>query len=167
MHSHRRSAPSRVGLGTFIVGIVLSLMAFGLASPAHAAGDAQRSNDDAATASPRAAGDAGRACGTANLKVSQRCTDTGPPQLSEGGCGFMQRCLYFSRGEQLTILGGGSALMVAAICAATGGLACAAASAIVGAAFQWLNNRGGLCPTSKPRLRIQWFPFVAAEGCVS
>jgi hypothetical protein len=41
------------------------------------------------------------------------------PYISEGGCGFLQRCIYLSRNEQLILLAGGSAVIIAAICGAS------------------------------------------------
>lgn len=158
MQPHRRRTPSRVGLGTLIVGVVLSLMCFGI-SPAEAA-------PQTASRGPARVTQLDRPCGpTVNLRVATRCVG-GPQQLSEGGCGFLQRCLYFSRGEQLILLNGGSATIVALICGATALLGCATAAAVVAAAVQWLNSRGGICPLSRPRLRVQYFPVPAVEGCV-
>jgi hypothetical protein len=57
------------------------------------------------------------------------------PMFSESGCGFLQRCLYFTRSEQLIILAGGGATIVALICGATALLGCAAASGLVAAVF--------------------------------
>jgi hypothetical protein len=165
MQRHHRNAASRVGLGTLIVGIALSLMAFGM-SPAQAAAPA------AAAASPTttqtASTPTGRPCGPGvNLRTAERCAITGPQQFSEGGCGFMQRCIYLSRSEQLTILAGAGGTIVALICGATALLGCAAASGIVASAFQWLSNRGGACPTSKPKLKIRYFPTPSIIGCVA
>ena len=165
MQRHHRNAASRVGLATLIVGIALSLMAFGM-SPAQAAPPAAAATSSATTQT--APTPTGRPCGPGvNLRTAERCAVTGPQQFSEGGCGFMQRCLYFSRGEQLIIIAGGSAAIIAAICSSTLGVGCAIASALVGGAFQWLSNRGGACPTSKPRLRVRYFPLPAAYACVS
>jgi hypothetical protein len=101
-----------------------------------------------------------------NVRAATRCGG-GPQQISEGGCGFLQRCVWLSRGEQLVILAGGSATIVALICGATVLLGCATASAVVAAALQWLSNRGGICPVSRPRLRVQYFPIPSVEGCVA
>jgi len=140
------------------VGVVLSLMCFGI-SPAESA-------PEAATRGPAQALSLDRSCGPhVNARLAVRCTG-GPQQVSESGCGFLQRCIYFSRSEQLIMLNGGAATIVALICGATALLGCATASAVVGAAVQWLNGRGGACPISRPRLRVQYFPFPAVEGCV-
>jgi hypothetical protein len=163
MQRHRRRTPSRVGLGTVIVGVVLSLMCFGI-SPAEAAPETATHT---VTRNPVRATHLDRPCGpTVNARVATRCAG-GPQQVSEGGCGFLQRCLYFSRNEQLILLSGGSATIVALICGATALLGCATAAAVVGAAVQWLNSRGGICPLSRPKLRVQYFPMPAVEGCVS
>ena len=71
MQRHHRNAASRVGLGTLIVGIALSLMAFGM-SPAQAA-------DDRA-ASPRASVQVGRAP-LALAVASARASHQGPAQI--------------------------------------------------------------------------------------
>ena len=71
MHRHHRNAASRVGLGTLIVGIALSLMAFGM-SPAQAA-------DDRA-ASPRAGVQVGRAP-VALAVTSPRASRQRPAQI--------------------------------------------------------------------------------------
>ena len=92
MQRHHRNAAPRVGLGTLSVGIALSLMAFGMSSPAQAA------------AAPAAA------------KI---------------------------------------------------GIGCLVAGGIVELAAQWRINRGGICPTSKPKLRVRYFPNPQVEGCVA
>jgi hypothetical protein len=149
------------------VGIVLSLMTFGMAQAQAVAAPAP-SADVRADTRAGAAPLGHRGCGPAvNLRGVQRCANPGPEQLSEGGCGFLQRCIYLSRSEQLIILAGGSATIVAIICGATALLGCAAASGLVAAAFQWLNDRGGACPTSKPKLKIRYFPTPAIIGCVA
>lgn len=149
MHRHQRPATSRVWLGTFVVSLALSLMF--VSSPAQASPDP--------VAAPAAAAPEIPTTATRTLRPV--------PQFSEGGCGFLQRCLYFSRSEQLIILAGGSATIVAAICGATALLGCAAASGLVGAAFQWLSSRGGACPTSKPKLKVRYLPWPAVQGCVA
>ena len=95
-----------------------------------------------------------------------RCTVV-VPQVSEGGCGFLQRCVYFNRTEQTYLITGGKWLVQAALCAGSLGIGCALAGLLVELGAQYLLSRGGLCPTSKPRLRVQWFPTPQAEGCVA
>jgi hypothetical protein len=152
---------------------VLSLMTFGM-SPAQAAPTTTSPQASATThlraarQLPRGLAVGERRCGPdVNARVANRCASTGPQQFSESGCGFLQRCLYFSRSEQLTILAGSGAGLVVLICGATALLGCAAASAVVGAAFQWLSNRGGICPTSKPKLGVRYFPMPSVQGCVA
>ena len=171
MQRHQLNAPSRVRLGTVIVGIALSLMMFGM-SPAEATSTtpqaSPRAEVGAVTRIDRAARAVDSRCGTGvNLRAARRCADTAPQQFSEGGCGFLQRCAYFSRSEQLIILAGSGATIVVLICSATALLGCAAASGLVAAAFQWLTDRGGICPTSKPKLKVRYFPFPSIIGCVA
>jgi hypothetical protein len=147
------------------VGIVLSLMAFGV-SPAQAAPSA--ADPVPAVVKQTTPGPVGRPCGpNVNLRVAERCAASGPQQFSEGGCGFLQRCLYFSRNEQLVILAGSGTTIAVLICGATALLGCAAASGVVAAALQWLSNRGGVCPTSRPKLKVRYFPTPSVEGCVA
>jgi hypothetical protein len=148
------SAPSRVGLGALVLSIVLAVMGLS-ASPA---GAATRTTTSTASAS----------CGPGvNQRIDARCADTGPQQFSEGGCGFLQRCIYFNRTEQTYLITGSKWVVQAALCAASIGLGCVAAGLVVEIAAQYLLSRGGICPTSKPRLRVQWFPVPQVEGCVA
>jgi hypothetical protein len=152
-------APTRVGLATLIVSIVLSLMSLSPAPAEAAAGPT-------ATRSTAQAEAAGCEPGV-NQRVDGRCADTGPQQFSEGGCGFFQRCVYFNRTEQQYLISGSKWIVQAALCAASIGLGCVAAGLIVEIAAQWLLSRGGICPTSRPKLRVQWFPNPQVEGCVA
>jgi hypothetical protein len=162
MQRHHRNAATRIGLGTLIVSIVLSLMCAWV-TPAGAAAVSAIAGADARSATPN---QVVRALDLRCVPGAKRCVANGPHHLSEGGCGVLQRCLYFSRGEQMILMAGGSAAIIAAICTATIGLGCAIASSVVGAAFQWLSNRGSICPASKPRLKMRYFPSPAAYGCV-
>jgi hypothetical protein len=133
MQRHHRNAATRIGLGTLIVSIVLSLMASAM-SPVQAAAPAAPPVSSSAEKSVTATG--GRPCGPdVNLRIAHRCADTGTQQFSEGGCGFLQRCIYFSRNEQLVIVAGGGATIAVLICGATALLGCAAASGVVAAAL--------------------------------
>ena len=96
-----------------------------------------------------------------------RCAGSGNVNLSEGGCGFLQRCVYLNRTEQLYVAAGAIGVIGAALCAGGFGLTCATAVALVEMAGVWLGKHGGVCPTSKPRLRAQWLPWPQVEGCVS
>ncbi|HET9997323.1 MAG TPA: hypothetical protein VFQ17_07410 [Nocardioides sp.] len=148
------SAPSRVGLGALILSIVLAVLSLS-ATPAGAA-------------TPVSTGTAPASCGPGvNQRIDGRCTDTLPQEFSEGGCGFLQRCIYFNRTEQTYLITGSKWIVQAALCAAGIGLGCVAAGLVVEIAAQWLLSRGGICPTSKPRLRVQWFPVPQVEGCVA
>ena len=156
------SAPSRVGLGALILSIVLAVMSL----PAVPAGAATEAGTPTSThASPDTAA---APCGPGvSQRIDGRCADTGPQQFSEGGCGFLQRCIYFNRTEQTYLITGSKWVVQAALCAASIGLGCVAAGLVVEIAAQWLLSRGGICPTSKPRLRVQWFPAPQVEGCVA
>jgi hypothetical protein len=152
------SAPSRVGLGALILSIVLAVMSLQAVPAGAATGASTVASVGAASAS----------CGPGtNQRIGERCADTGPQQFSEGGCGFLQRCIYFNRTEQTYLITGSKWIVQAALCAASIGLGCVAAGLVVEIAAQWLLSRGGICPTSKPRLRVQWFPVPQVEGCVA
>jgi hypothetical protein len=163
MQRHHRNAASRVGLGTLIVGIALSLMAFGM-SPAQAS-TAPAAAKTSAAASKHTAPTA-RPCGPGVQRIATRCVVTGPQQFSEGGCGFLQRCVYLNRSEQLYLISGSKWIVQAALCAAGVGIGCVVAGGIVELAAQWLMSRGGICPTSKPKLRVRYFPTPQIDGCV-
>ena len=83
-------------------------------------------------------------------------------QVSAGGCGFLQLCVYFTPLEQRMILGGAGAALGAAICFATGPVGCVAAAFVVGAAFVYLSERG-VCGY---RLRVRVLPTVGGVRCV-
>jgi hypothetical protein len=149
------------------VSVALSLMFVGVA-PAQARTSPQQASAGEATVQRLASAPGQRPCGNLiGVKQAKGCASDLVPLFSEGGCGFLQRCIYFSRSEQLIILAGGGATIVALICGATALLGCAAASAVVAAAFQWLSDRGGVCPTSKPKLKVRYFPTPAIKGCVA
>jgi hypothetical protein len=168
MQGHQRNASSRVRLGTLIVGIALSLMSFGMA-PAQAAKAGPTAAVSAVTASQRPVQvSAGRPCGqAAHPRVAPRCAGSGTQQFSEGGCGFLQRCIYLNRTEQTYLVTGSKWVVQYALCSASLGLGCAFAGLLVELAAQWINDHGGICPTSKPKLRVQYFPNPAVEGCVA
>lgn len=77
----------------------------------------------------------------------------------------MQRCVYFNRNEQIYMMTFGAAVMVAAICAPTVGIGCVLGGAIASTGLTYLQNHG-LCTNSR-RLRVQYFPWIVAEGCVA
>jgi hypothetical protein len=152
------------------VGIALLLMAFGM-SPTQAAAApaaAQTSAGKTSAAASKHTARTARPCGTAvQRRISTRCVVNGPQQFSEGGCGFLQRCVYLNRSEQLYVISGSKWIVQAALCAAGVGIGCLVAGGIVELAAQWLMSRGGICPTSKPRLRVRYFPAPQIEGCVA
>ncbi|GIM67292.1 hypothetical protein [uncultured Nocardioides sp.] len=87
----------------------------------------------------------------------------GADEISFGGCGFLQNCIYFNTTDQRAILAGGAAAITAAIC--LGGPAICAVAAVVSAvAFVYLGNRG-ICSSGR-RLRVTWFPYVGNAQCV-
>ena len=130
MQRHHRNAASRVGLGTLIVGIALSLMASGCRRPRRqprspGAAAAATSTKQTATTPP------GRPCGPGvNFRAAERCAATGPQQFSEGGCGFMQRCIYLNRSEQQYLISGSKWIVQAALCTGSIGIGCVAAGAL-------------------------------------
>jgi hypothetical protein len=87
----------------------------------------------------------------------------GANEISFGGCGFLQNCIYFNQTDQRALLAGGAAALTAAIC--LGGPAICAVAAVVSAvAFVYLGNRG-ICSGGR-RLRVTWFPYVGNAQCV-
>jgi len=88
---------------------------------------------------------------------------TGSNEISFGGCGFLQNCVYFNQTDQRAIIAGGAAAIVAAIC--LGGPAiCAVAAVVAAVAFVYLGDRG-ICSGGR-RLRVTWFPYVGNARCV-
>lgn len=87
----------------------------------------------------------------------------GENELSFGGCGFLQNCIYFNNTDQRAILAGGAAAIGVLLCAG-GPPVCAAGAAIIAAAAIYLGNRG-IC-SNKRRLRVTWFPYIGNAQCV-
>lgn len=87
----------------------------------------------------------------------------GANEISFGGCGFLQNCIYFNNTDQRAILAGGAAALTAAICLGGPGI-CAVAAVVSAVAFVYLGNRG-IC-SNKRRLRVTWFPYVGNATCV-
>jgi len=74
--------------------------------------------------------------------------------ISLGGCGWFQVCVYLSRSEQRVAFTGGVGGVAAILCLA-GPAACVLAAAGGAAVVQYIvGERGGICPTSAPRLRL-------------
>ena len=178
MHRHHQQR-SRGWLGTLIVGIALSVMFLG-SSPAQAAGhgagptptpastpaSSSIRQAPATVAGPADAPKVGtRACRPAK-QVGSGCLEP-TPLVSEGGCGFLQRCIYLNRTEQRYVITGSQAIVTAAICVLTAVMGCTLATVVVDIAADWLRDRGGICSTSRPKLRIQYLPIPQVEGCVS
>jgi hypothetical protein len=84
-------------------------------------------------------------------------------RLSEGGCGFLQRCVYLNQADQKAWLTASSAVLIAELCL-LGGPACIAAAAIVGLAKGYLGDHG-VCSGTK-KLRVPYFR-PGAPACVS
>jgi hypothetical protein len=167
MQPPQHNARPRVRLATLITGIALALVSFGMA-PAQAATNGPETAPAATSALRPAPTRTDHACGPGvNQRVVHRCATDGPQQFSEGGCGFLQRCIYLNRTEQTYLVTGSKWIVQLALCTGSLGIGCALAGLIVELAAQWLNNRGGICPTSKPKLRVQWFPIPLVEGCVA
>jgi hypothetical protein len=87
------------------------------------------------------------------------------PNISLGGCGFLQNCLYFNHTDQKAILYGGGAGIGAAICIVGTPAACVVAAIIIGVALVYLDHHG-ICGNSR-KLRVRWFPTVGGATCVS
>ncbi len=93
-----------------------------------------------------------------------RCADGGVKNFSEGGCGFLQRCVYFSRSEQSFLAQATATAIAAMLC--TTAVVCGVAAAVAFAIVKYFDSHS-ICPTSKPKLRVQYFPVPQIEGCVS
>ena len=89
----------------------------------------------------------------------------GTSNMTFGGCGFLQKCVYFNKTEQKYIGIASIAGIVAMICAATAGVGCVVAVVIGAVASKYVDDHG-LCPSSKPRLRVKIFPTVGSATCV-
>ncbi len=165
MQRHQRHA-SPVLLATLVVGIVLALMGAGLA-PAQAAGRTTPAQVHAVAASAPAVASSTHCRHAVRFGAAEGCAATAPQRASEGGCGFLQRCVYLNRTEQTYLISGSKWIVQAALCAGSLGIGCVVAGTIVEIAAQWLISRGGICPTSHPKLRVQYFPFPQVEGCVA
>jgi hypothetical protein len=87
------------------------------------------------------------------------------PQISVGGCGFLQNCLYFNHTDQKAILTGGGAGIAAVICIVGSPAACVVAAAVVAAALVYLDHHG-ICGHSN-KLRVRWFPTPGGAKCMS
>lgn len=85
------------------------------------------------------------------------------PELSVGGCGFLQVCVYFNRTDQGAILAGAAAAIAAAICLVASPAGCIVASAAVAIAFYYLTENGR-CPS---RLRVRLLPSPGGARCVA
>ena len=88
-----------------------------------------------------------------SFPASGRGSVTRSEAISVGGCGWFQVCVYLDRAEQRVAFSGSTAGVVAILCLA-GPAACIASSVLAGAIIQYVvGERGGICPTSTPRLR--------------
>jgi hypothetical protein len=75
------------------------------------------------------------------------------PQISiSAGWGLY---IYLSRNDQIVLAAGGAAGLAVLICGSTVLIGCAAATAALTGAAAWIATRGGICPTSAPRLEIR------------
>lgn len=87
------------------------------------------------------------------------------PDISLGGCGFLQNCIYFNHTDQKAILAGGGAGIAAIICIVGSPAACVVAAVVVAAALVYLDHHG-ICGSNK-KLRVRWFPSPGGPKCVS
>lgn len=139
----------RTGLGLVLV-VIVGLLATG---PASAAPEptASSTTQTAVAVAPAVAPGGGPVAG--------------PEQISTGGCGFLSVCIYLNRNEQKYAGESSVALVAALIC--TTAIACAASAAIATAVIRYV-DRHGICPSSRPRLRVRVFPsFTGDPTCVS
>lgn len=101
----------------------------------------------------------------ARVAPSKQPTVGTTQRVSVGGCGWLKVCIYFGKQEQSYIGVAGIAAITVFICGATGLLACSVASGIATAAGRYV-DRNGLCPSSRPRLRVTILPAVGDTQCV-
>lgn len=92
-----------------------------------------------------------------------KTSKVGENELSFGGCGFLQNCIYLNTTDQRAILLGSGAAIAVLMCAG-GPAVCAAAAAVVAVAGVYLGNRG-ICSGGR-RLRVHWFPYIGNPTCV-
>jgi len=60
----------------------------------------------------------------------------------------------FSQSDQRILAAGGAGAIAAAACEASVGFGCVAAGAAAAAGVAWINERGGICTGSRPRMQI-------------
>jgi hypothetical protein len=169
---------ARTSLFACFVALITTLAAFLAASPADATADrpqrwtsrtvvARSVTAPASNTARRPISRSTPACRPGIQRTSSLCTDTDVPGLSEGGCGFLQRCIYLTRAEQAAIVGGSTFLITALLCVEVGPL-CVVAGTIVAtvAAYIIFQRSGAICPAAKPKLKVRWFPGIAVLGCV-
>jgi len=138
------------------VGLVVALVAVAAtAAPARAEAQADRGAADRPAAATSAPADG---LGVVGHEAP------GEHQVSTGGCGFLQVCLYFNRTEQKWIGGASVSAVAALVCSSAVG--CAAAGAIAYAVVKYVDKHG-ICPRSRPRLRVKVFPTAHFEPSCS
>lgn len=87
------------------------------------------------------------------------------PAWSVGvGWGFY---LYLNQSDQRVLVAGGGAGLAVLICTATATVGCAAITAAVTGAAQWINDRGGICTGSLPYLEYRVKPIGTSTRCVA
>ena len=87
-------------------------------------------------------------------------------KIGAGMCGpwySLQYCIYLNRSEQLYAFDGSVGLLALIIC---GGVpfACAVATVLAISASRYMNNRGSICPSTYPRLRLNVTSMLAGQG---
>lgn len=90
------------------------------------------------------------------------------PQWSVGGS-WMGLYIYYTQADQRIILAGLGGTLAAAICSATGGVACILGSGVIAGAFQAMSERGGICTGRTTRLRqliLYAAPSMPLYSCV-
>jgi hypothetical protein len=151
-----------VRLSAIVLGIVMGLMA-STAGPAAAA----QGRDHVVTrdAAPTAHLDGVSGPGTPPPAVAAREVPLRTPRVTTDGCGFLQLCLFFSRSEQRWIGGATVSAVAALVCSS--GLACGISAAVAYTVIRYIDSHG-ICPTSRPRLRVKVFPTLSpTSSCVA
>jgi hypothetical protein len=155
-------------------GLVLTLvvaLALGTASPARAAAAVHSSDRSAAVQVQRThhAPAASRPAATPHARDHAKPYRPHVNYMGHDYCGgWLQGpawCLTFNKIEAGYIAAVSLATAAAFICAGTALITCGAAVGIA-AAIQHYVDRHGVCPKSRPKMRVEYFPFPGAVSCV-
>lgn len=149
--------------------VTLGLSLSAMQNPASASIGAGSADDGSAyTLTPAESASAVEIAKDLSFQLAHPPTKSKTPStnLSVGGCGFLQSCVYFNQTDQRAIINGGSAAIAGLICIVGSPAACVVAAVIVAVAMTYLSDKG-ICSGGR-RLRIGFFPKVGGNSaCVS